>query len=179
MTTDNVRCGLVLSTGQGAAARTRRPRAAGHITSSDLFTPVSRQCQVELPVSDDINLVRRSLAEKDTMHHRSSHGFRIGRIVLGLGSLVTLLSVSVLSLAQSYPTQTYPTTPRYSAPNTYRPSQRHVVRGAGRGAALGAIGGAIAGDAGKGAAAGAAMGGTVGVFRRRDERRRQALGGMP
>jgi hypothetical protein len=63
--------------------------------------------------------------------------------------------------------------PNAYAPNTYPPSQRHVLRGAGRGAALGAVGGAIAGDAGKGAAAGAAMGGLVGGFRRRDERRQQ------
>jgi len=63
--------------------------------------------------------------------------------------------------------------PAAPAPNTYQPSQRHIVRGAGRGAALGAVGGAIAGDAGKGAAAGAAMGGLVGGFRRRDEKRQQ------
>jgi Glycine-zipper domain len=63
--------------------------------------------------------------------------------------------------------------PNTYASNTYQPSQRHVLRGAGRGAALGAVGGAIAGDAGKGAAAGAAMGGLVGGFRRRDERRQQ------
>jgi hypothetical protein len=42
-----------------------------------------------------------------------------------------------------------------------RPSQPHILQGAGRGAALGAVGGAITGDAGKGAAAGAAMGGVV------------------
>jgi len=52
----------------------------------------------------------------------------------------------------------------YSNPNAldpqpYRPSQPHVLRGAGRGAAMGAVGGAITGNAGKGAAAGAAMGG--------------------
>jgi hypothetical protein len=63
--------------------------------------------------------------------------------------------------------------PNATAPSTYQPSQRHIVRGAGRGAALGAVGGAIAGDAGKGAAAGAAMGGLAGGFRRRDERRQQ------
>jgi Glycine-zipper domain len=120
------------------------------------------------------------LMKKDLMQHRRSQGFRIGRKVLGFWSFVTLIGVSLLAAtarAQNYPPHTYPTTPNYSAPNTYRPSQRHIVRGAGRGAALGAIGGAIAGDAGKGAAAGAAMGGTVGVFRRRDERRRQAQGG--
>jgi len=55
-----------------------------------------------------------------------------------------------------------------------RPSQPHILQGAGRGAALGAVGGAITGDAGKGAAAGAAMGGVVGGFRRRDQRMRQA-----
>jgi len=65
-----------------------------------------------------------------------------------------------------------PTSNTY-VPNTYQPSQRHIVRGAGRGAALGAVGGAIAGDAGKGAAAGAAMGGLAGGFRRRDERKQQ------
>lgn len=63
--------------------------------------------------------------------------------------------------------------PNTYPPNTYQPSQRHILRGAGRGAALGAVGGAIAGDAGKGAAAGAAMGGLVGGFRRRDERKQQ------
>ena len=104
------------------------------------------------------------------------------RMILEFWSFVTLIGVSLLAAtaqAQSYPMQTYPTTPAYSAPNTYRPSQRHILRGAGRGAALGAVGGAIAGDAGKGAAAGAAMGGMVGGFRRRDERRRQTQGGMP
>jgi hypothetical protein len=59
-------------------------------------------------------------------------------------------------------------------PQQYRPSQPHILKGAGRGAALGAVGGAITGDAGKGAAAGAAMGGIVGGFRRRDEKMRQA-----
>jgi Glycine-zipper domain len=95
--------------------------------------------------------------------------FRMGLMILGVWSLITLIGVSLLAVtarAQSYPTQTYSTTPAYSAPNTYRPSQRHIVRGAGRGAALGAVGGAIAGDAGKGAAAGAAMGSMVGGFRR-------------
>jgi hypothetical protein len=119
------------------------------------------------------------LVEKDLMQHRRSQGFQMGRIVLRFWSFVTLISVSLFAArarAQSYPTQTYPTTPAYSAPNTYRPPQRHIVRGAGRGAALGAVGGAITGNAGKGAAAGAAMGGMVGAFRRRDERRRQAQG---
>jgi Glycine-zipper domain len=55
----------------------------------------------------------------------------------------------------------------------YQQPRRHVLRGAGRGAALGAVGGAIAGDPAKGAAAGAAMGGTVGVIRRRQDRRMQ------
>ena len=115
------------------------------------------------------------------MKNRRSQGFRMGRMVLRFWSFVTLIGVSLAATAgaQSYPTQPYPTTRAYSAPNTYRPSQRHIVRGAGRGAALGAVGGAIAGDAGKGAAAGAAMGGMVGGFRRRDERRRQVQGGMP
>ena len=71
------------------------------------------------------------------------------------------------------PSRVYPSNPTYLDPQPYRPSQPHVLRGAGRGAALGAVGGAITGDAGKGAAAGAAMGGLVGVFRRRDERRQQ------
>ena len=59
-------------------------------------------------------------------------------------------------------------------PQTYQPSQPHVLKGAGRGAALGAVGGAITGNAGKGAAAGAAMGGLAGGFKRRDERIGQA-----
>jgi hypothetical protein len=116
------------------------------------------------------------------MQHRPSPGFRMRRMVLGFCSFVTLIGVLPLAAtaqAQSYPTQTYPPTSAYSAPNTYQPSQRHILRGAGRGTALGAAGGAIAGDAGKGAAAGAAMGGMVGGFRGRDERRRQAQGGMP
>jgi hypothetical protein len=61
-----------------------------------------------------------------------------------------------------------------AASQQYKPTQPHVLKGAGRGAALGAVGGAITGDAGKGAAAGAAMGGLAGGFRRRDERRQQA-----
>jgi Glycine-zipper domain len=72
------------------------------------------------------------------------------------------------------PSRTHPNNPSYLDPQPYRPSQPHVVRGAGRGAALGAVGGAITGNAGKGAAAGAAMGGLTGGFRRRSERRRQA-----
>jgi len=72
------------------------------------------------------------------------------------------------------PSRAYSSNTNYLDPQPYRPSQPHVLRGAGRGAALGAVGGAITGDAGKGAAAGAAMGGLVGVFRRRDERRQQA-----
>jgi len=72
------------------------------------------------------------------------------------------------------PSRAYPSNPNYLDPQPYRPSQPHVLRGAGRGAALGAVGGAITGDAGKGAAAGAAMGGLAGGFRRRDERRQQA-----
>jgi hypothetical protein len=119
------------------------------------------------------------LVEKDLMQHRCSQRFGIGLIVLGFRSFITLIGVSLLAAtarAQSYRTPTYPTTPAYFSPYTYRPSQRHIVRGAGRGAALGAVGGAITGDAGKGAAAGAAMGGLVGAFRRRDERRRHAQG---
>jgi hypothetical protein len=72
------------------------------------------------------------------------------------------------------PSRAHPNNPSYLNPQPYRPTQRHVLRGAGRGAALGAVGGAIAGDAGTGAAARAAMGGLVGGFRRRDERRQQA-----
>ena len=72
------------------------------------------------------------------------------------------------------PSRAYPSNPTYLDPQPYRPSQPHVLRGAGRGAALGAVGGAITGDAGRGAAAGAAMGGLAGGFRRRDERRQQA-----
>jgi Glycine-zipper domain len=72
------------------------------------------------------------------------------------------------------PSRAYPSNPNQVDPQPYRPSQPHVVRGAGRGAALGAVGGAITGNAGKGAAAGAAMGGLAGGFRRRDERRQQA-----
>jgi hypothetical protein len=72
------------------------------------------------------------------------------------------------------PSRAYPSNPTQLDPQPYRPSQPHVMRGAGRGAALGAVGGAITGDAGKGAAAGAAMGGLAGGFRRRDERRQQA-----
>lgn len=72
------------------------------------------------------------------------------------------------------PSRAYPSNPAYLDPQPYRPSQPHVLKGAGRGAALGAVGGAITGDAGKGAAAGAAMGGLAGGFRRRDERRQQA-----
>jgi hypothetical protein len=64
--------------------------------------------------------------------------------------------------------------PATSASQPYRPSQPHVLRGAGRGAALGAVGGAIAGNAATGAAAGAAMGGLAGAVRRRDERMRQS-----
>jgi len=71
------------------------------------------------------------------------------------------------------PSQAYPGNPNAVDPQPYRPSQPHVLKGAGRGAALGAVGGAIAGDAGKGAAAGAAMGGMAGGFRRMDERRNQ------
>jgi uncharacterized membrane protein len=103
------------------------------------------------------------------MQHQHSEGSRTGRTVLGFQSFVILIGVPLLAtvaLAQIYPAM--PTAP---PPNTYRPSQRHIVRGAGRGAALGAVGGAITGNAGKGAAAGAAMGGMVGAFRRRDERR--------
>jgi hypothetical protein len=72
------------------------------------------------------------------------------------------------------PSRSQPSNPSYLDPQPYRPSQPHVMRGAGRGAALGAVGGAITGNAGKGAAAGAAMGGLAGGFRRMDERRRQA-----
>jgi Glycine-zipper domain len=72
------------------------------------------------------------------------------------------------------PSRSNPNNPAYLDPQPYRPSQPHVLRGAGRGAALGAVGGAITGDAGRGAAAGAAMGGLAGGFRRRDERRQQA-----
>ena len=69
------------------------------------------------------------------------------------------------------PSRAYPSNPSALDPQPYRPSQPHVLRGAGRGAAMGAVGGAITGNAGKGAAAGAAMGGLAGGFRRRDERR--------
>jgi hypothetical protein len=72
------------------------------------------------------------------------------------------------------PSKAYPNNPSYLDPQPYRPSQPHVLRGAGRGAALGAVGGAITGNAGKGAAAGAAMGGLAGGFRRRDERSQHA-----
>jgi hypothetical protein len=68
------------------------------------------------------------------------------------------------------PSSAYPNDPSYLDPQPYRPSQPHVLKGAGRGAALGVVGGAITGNAGKGAAAGAAMGGLAGGFRRRDER---------
>lgn len=71
------------------------------------------------------------------------------------------------------PSGAYPNNPNYLDPQPYRPSEPHVLKGAGRGAALGAVGGAIAGNAGKGAAAGAAMGGLAGGFRRLDERRQQ------
>jgi YMGG-like Gly-zipper len=72
------------------------------------------------------------------------------------------------------PSRAYPGHPNQLDPQPYRPSQPHVLRGAGRGAALGAVGGAITGDAGKGAAAGAAMGGMAGGFRRMDDKRQQA-----
>lgn len=72
------------------------------------------------------------------------------------------------------PSVTYPSNPNALDPQSYRPSQPHVLKGAARGATLGVVGGAIAGDAGKGAAAGAAMGGMAGGFRRMDERRQQA-----
>jgi len=72
------------------------------------------------------------------------------------------------------PSRGYPSNANQYDPQPYRPSQPHVLRGAGRGAALGAVGGAITGNAGKGAAAGAAMGGMAGGFRRMDERRQQA-----
>jgi hypothetical protein len=71
------------------------------------------------------------------------------------------------------PSQAYPANPNAIDPQPYRPSQPHVLKGAGRGAALGVVGGAIAGNAGKGAAAGAAMGGMAGGFKRLDERRNQ------
>jgi len=71
------------------------------------------------------------------------------------------------------PSKAYPSNPNYLDPQPYRPSQSHVLKGAGRGAAMGAVGGAIAGDAGKGAAAGAAIGGLAGGLKRRDERRQQ------
>ena len=71
------------------------------------------------------------------------------------------------------PSVSYPSNPNTLDPQPYRPSQPHVVKGAGRGAALGAVGGAITGNAGKGAAAGAAMGGLAGGFKRRDERLNQ------
>jgi hypothetical protein len=41
------------------------------------------------------------------------------------------------------PSRAYPSNPTYLDPQPYRPSQPHVLRGAGRGAALGAVGGAI------------------------------------
>lgn len=72
------------------------------------------------------------------------------------------------------PSVPYPSNPNALDPLPYRPSQPHVLKGAGRGAALGVVGGAIAGNAGKGAAAGAAMGGMAGGFRRMDERKGQA-----
>jgi hypothetical protein len=72
------------------------------------------------------------------------------------------------------PSRAYPNNPTSLDPQPYRPSQPHVLKGAGRGAALGAVGGAITGNAGKGAAAGAAMGGMAGGFKRLDERRGQA-----
>ena len=68
------------------------------------------------------------------------------------------------------PSKTYPGNPYHLDPQPYRPSEPHVLKGAGRGAALGAVGGAITGNAGKGAAAGAAMGGLAGGFRRIDEK---------
>lgn len=77
------------------------------------------------------------------------------------------------------PSQAYPSNPNALDPQPYRPSQPHVLKGAGRGAALGAVGGAIAGNAGKGAAAGAAMGGMAGGFRRMDERRQQGTAQQP
>ena len=71
------------------------------------------------------------------------------------------------------PSRAYPSNPNTLDPQPYRPSQPHVLKGAGRGAALGAVGGAITVNAGKGAAAGAAMGGLAGGFKRRDERVQQ------
>ena len=71
------------------------------------------------------------------------------------------------------PTNVSPNNPDAFDPQPYRPTQRHVLKGAARGTALGAVGGAITGNAGKGAAAGAAMGGMAGGFRRVDERRQQ------
>ena len=111
------------------------------------------------------------------MQHQHFEGSRTGRKVFRFPFFVMLIAVPFLAAAAL--AQSYPTTPAYSAPYTYQPSQRHILRGAGRGAALGAVGGAITGDAGKGAAAGAAMGGTAGAFRRRDERRQQSIQQQP
>lgn len=73
------------------------------------------------------------------------------------------------------PSRAYPNNPTSLDPQPYRPSQPHILKGAGRGAALGAGGGAITGKAGKGAGAGAAKGGLAGGFRRVDERRQQTV----
>ncbi len=116
------------------------------------------------------------------MQHQRSEGSWTGRTVFGFPSVVILIAVplfAAVALAQSNGFNSNPTMPAAPAPNTYRPPQRHILRGAGRGAALGAVGGAITGDAGKGAAAGAAMGGLAGGFRRRDERRQSGGGLLP
>ena len=61
------------------------------------------------------------------------------------------------------PSKAYPSNPNSLDPQPYRPSQPHILKGAGRGAALGAVGGAIKGEGAEG-----------GGFRRKDERRQQA-----
>jgi hypothetical protein len=109
------------------------------------------------------------------MQHRSFEGSGASRTVFRFPSAMLVIAVPLLAAvaqAQSNGSYNYGAVPAAPAPNSYQPSQRHIVRGAGRGAALGAVGGAIAGDPGKGAAAGAAVGGTAGALRRRDERRR-------
>jgi len=103
----------------------------------------------------------QSQAQK-TWDRYECHSCSLGRAGLDMSRLVAQAAVST----------PIPTTP-------YQRPQRHVARGAARGAAVGAVGGAIAGDPAKGAAAGAAMGGTVGVFRRRDQRRQQAIQQQP
>jgi hypothetical protein len=58
---------------------------------------------------------------------RFSNGANGPRVLVFCHTNFGVSLIAATARAQSYPTQTYPTTPAYSTPNTYRPAQRHIV----------------------------------------------------